>query len=249
MKKIFSTRFFIVALVLICTSFTVVFFVAANTVPESFQQDEIEITECITMAEELYLEIGQVPETMLEATVTVGNEATVHSDMDSANLDQYKETQKNKIDQVYSGQIAEKIYRQYSECLDSMVSVTEEQSLSLQSTENQFVDITIDTGIINLMVSKLNINNGQATATSDFVAWDIRILEENEEYCVYMTMSQMNQSYDLYKESNRWCISDVSGYTQIFAPDGYEYKKGTFSTMEEAITFAKTLDPETENPF
>lgn len=241
MKKVF-----IIAVVLICASFSIVFFAALNSSPKSLMQDEIDITACITTAEELDMEIGQVPETMLETSASVDRKTAVNDSADSAKLEQIKSSQKNEIAQVYSGQIADKVYRQFAENLDALVSTPGIQGLS---EENQFVDMKIDSGVLNLEVSNVNLNSEQGTADSDFVAWDIRIVSEYKNYAVYMTMSKMNQSYNLSKENGVWLITDVSGYEQVFAPDDYEYRKGVFSTVEEAIDFAKTLEPERENPF
>lgn len=117
--------------------------------------------------------------------------------------------------------------------------------------KSSFVDITIDSGILDFKPKKIDIVDNTATAEATFVGWDTRIkcIEAEKKYAVYMTMSKYRCSYELSLENDIWYISDTGSRLQEFAPDFYNYEKGQYQTFEEAVFAAKELDPEKENPF
>lgn len=239
MTKLLNARLFVAILVVACISSILAFSVAANNISESNQQDLNEIIECVTTAEELVLAVGVTPDFMLDSNIDCSTE-----------IEEYESVQKHQINQVYSEDMASQIILQYDNNMDAVIN----QNATINTTSEDAVatsplDITIDSGIMDFSVTNSIINPPHAKITANFVAWDIRILEENNKFNVYMTMSNIIRSFELSNENGNWRITQASDTNQIFAPDDYEYQKGTFATFEQALTFAKTLDPETNNPF
>lgn len=239
MTKLLNARFFVAILIVACISSILAFSVAANNISESNQQDLNEIIECVTTAEELVLAVGVTPDFMLDSNIDCSTE-----------IEEYESSQKFQINRVYSEDMASQIILQYDNNMDAVIN----QNATINTTSEEAVaasplDITIDSGIMNFSATNSIINPPHAKITADFVAWDIRILEENNKFNVYMTMSNIIRSFELSNENGNWRITQASDTNQIFAPDDYEYQKGTFATFEEALAFAKTLNPETNNPF
>lgn len=63
------------------------------------------------------------------------------------------------------------------------------------------------------------------------------------QYEVWLCFGMDTVTYTTIYEDGMWKISDTGDWIKEFAPDGYEYSKGFFDTLEEALVI------EEENPF
>jgi len=110
------------------------------------------------------------------------------------------------------------------------------------------LDITVRTGVLDLAIDEVTVNENIANAEYHFVGWDVRILSEDDQYKVTMTFSQYNATAELMNDKEFWSAHEKSIQKQEGMPSGYDGTKGTYTTFDEAYAAAKEIDPEKENP-
>ena len=110
--------------------------------------------------------------------------------------------------------------------------------------------LDVDAGATDIQLIQMeNISNTERRIQFSFVGYLTTIYRQGDQYQVWVIYSKQTLTKLMQLEDDSWKTIKVEDHLQEFAPDGYEYDKGLFDTMEEAVAFVQSMDMEAENPF
>lgn len=110
--------------------------------------------------------------------------------------------------------------------------------------------LDVDSGITDVqLLRSTKLSDNQRRIRFSFVGWLTTIHHTGGLRQVRVIYSKQTITARMKLEDGVWKILKTEEHLQEFAPDGYEYSKGYFRTMDEAAAFVRSMDMEAENPF
>ena len=111
-------------------------------------------------------------------------------------------------------------------------------------------ELDVDSGITDVqLLRSTKLSDTERKIRFSFVGWLTTIHRTGGMYQVRVIYSKQTMTQYMELQDGTWKILKTREHLQEFAPDGYEYSKGYFRTMEEAVAFVQSMDMEVENPF
>lgn len=111
-------------------------------------------------------------------------------------------------------------------------------------------ELDVDSGITDVqLLRSTKLSDNERKIRFSFVGWLTTIHHRNGLRQVRVIYSKQTLTTHMKLEDGVWKILKTEEHLQEFAPDGYEYSKDYFRTMEEAVAFVRSMDMEAENPF
>ncbi len=223
-------------------------FSAFDTQKNSNEKESIYTT--IVQSEEALFSIGVIPDTMLN---TDKNDIEVISEAQTQKLLTEKKAGFSKC-------FNEKLENTYKEDTEISITAAKERAEYMKQAGNMdvgdsaegldTVDITIDAGVLSCDLRSVSVNGDSADASAIIIAWSKSIYfdKATKEYYTWLTFSQFDNEYNFVKRDDHWVVDSVD-MTQLFAPEDYDYRKGTYTSFEEAVAAAQKIVPNEENPF
>lgn len=221
------------------------FISAENGKSDTFTEDESKIADCLLNGEEAFEKIGVISEDVVSDTIdeTKNTIAVLNENQ--------KEEISTDLNHDFERYFTENLSSSYSEknesSMDYYADIAETQSM------NSSFSVAVRSGVLDFALTDVNISGDTAEAGSSFVGWHLWIERAEtgagRKYLLSMTMSHYDNTYTLIKNGDDWQISAIGERQQEFAPDSFDYEKGTFDTYEEALAAAEKIVPEEENPF
>lgn len=248
MAKFKHKTVFVLAVMLSCVTFGLTACSAFG--PETSNEEKEKIYTTIVQSEEALFSIGVIPDTMLNTDkkdIEVLSEALIQELL----------TEKKA---AFSNYFNERLAYTYNEQTEISITAAKERAeymkqagnMDVGDSEEGFdtVDITVDAGVLSCDLRSVSVNGDSADASAVIIAWSKSIYfdKTTKEYYTWLTFSKFDNEYHFVKRDDHWVVASADG-DQLFAPDGYDYRKGTYTTFEEAVTAAQKIVPSEENPF
>ncbi|HMM05630.1 MAG TPA: hypothetical protein PKD52_03045 [Clostridiales bacterium] len=213
-------------------------------------EEKESIYNAIVQSEEALFSIGVIPATLLNT--------------DKKNIEVLSEAQTQELltekKAGFSNCFNERLEYTYKEQTEISITAAKERAEYMKQAGNidvgdsgeglDTVDITVDAGVLSCDLRSVSVNEDGATASAVIIAWSKSIYfdKTTKEYYTWLTFSEFDNEYHFVKRDDHWVVDSADG-DQLFAPDGYDYRKGTYTTFEEAVTAAQKIVPSEENPF
>lgn len=110
--------------------------------------------------------------------------------------------------------------------------------------------LDVDSGVTDVrLLRSTKFSDTERRIRFSFVGWLTTIHHTGGLRQVRVIYAKHTLTTRMKLEDGVWKILKTEEHLQEFAPDGYEYSKGYFRTMEEAAAFVRSMDMEAENPF
>lgn len=110
--------------------------------------------------------------------------------------------------------------------------------------------LDVDSGVTDVqLLRSTKLSDTERKIRFSFVGWLTTIHHTGGMYQVRVIYNQDTLTRYMKLEDGIWKVLKTEEHQKDFAPDGYEYSKGYFRTMEEAAAFVQRMDMEAENPF
>lgn len=110
--------------------------------------------------------------------------------------------------------------------------------------------LDVDSGVTDVqLLRSTKLSDTERRIRFSFVGWLTTIHHTGGLRQVRVIYNQDTLTVHMKLEDGIWKVLKTEEHQKEFAPDGYEYSKGYFRTMEEAAAFVQSMDMEAENPF
>ncbi len=113
-------------------------------------------------------------------------------------------------------------------------------------------NLAIPVGKGALIITSSRRADGETTTVElTKVGWLISVernAEKKNDYYIWMIFNKDRCTDTLVQKDGAWVLNTET-MSKEFAPDDYNYDKGHYATIEEALDAAAKLDPAAENPF
>ena len=117
-------------------------------------------------------------------------------------------------------------------------------------TSLDMAELNVDAGATDAQLIHMEtISDTERRVQLSLVTWLTTIHRQGDQYKVRVIFNRDTLTEHMTLEDGTWKILRTEEQLKEFAPDGYEYDKGLFDTMEEAVAFVQNMDMEAENPF
>lgn len=204
----------------------------------------------IVQSEEALLNVGVIPDTML------------NTDKDDKKVISEAQTQELLTEKKagFSNYFNEKLEQSYKEQTEISITAAKERAEYMKQGGNMdvgdsgegidAVDITVDAGVLSCDLNSVSVVGDHAAASAVTVEWSKSIYFDKaaKEYYIWLAFSKFDNEYNFVKRDDHWVVDSTDG-DQLSAPNDYDYRKGTYTTFDEAVTAAQKIVPSEENPF
>ena len=214
------------ALVLACVVALAAGLTAGFATQENAQSDT-QVLEAAANAKVSLMRVSVVP---LDALVQQPEE-TRYSE---ASIAQAKQQAALDYHQYYAGAMADRFQQMYQD--------------SPKNLDMSALDV--DAGATDVQLIQMEtISDTERRIQFSLVDWLTTIHRQGDQYKVRVIFNRDTLTEYMRLEDGNWKVVKIEEHQKDFAPEGYDYNKGLFDTMEEAVAFVQSMDMEAENPF
>lgn len=239
-----------IVLVILLSCVTVGFTACSAFGTGTSKEEKEKIYNAIVQSEEALSNIGVIPATLL------------NTDKDDIEVISEAQTQEllTETKAEFSKCFNEGFEYSYKELTEISLIAAKERAEYMKQAGNMdvgdsgegldAVDITVDAGVLSCDLRSVSVNEDSAAASAVLIEWTKSIYfdKATKEYYTWLTFSEFDNEYNFIKRDDHWVVDSVDG-DQLFAPEGYDYRKGTYDSFEEAVAAAQKIVPSEENPF